>query len=595
MSTLLHRLAAWAQAEPQAPAQRYKAGGEWRTVTAQEFRDRVYHFALYLRSHGIGPGHTGAILSYNRPEWAQMELGLTLAGARSVGLYPNSTAKDIRYILEHTESVILGVQDGEYLRKAGDLPAGIRQLLVLGQEGNPVPNSISFLKAVEEGARLARQAGSETWDGLLNRLDPQAGAFLIYTSGTTGTPKGALLSHANLVFTGDEIVRHWKLPAAPQTMFSFLPLCHIAEKLQSLCVGLSQRYTISFASKFEAVGTEITEVQPTILLCVPRLWEKMMEGVEAKLRHATTARRKLAQWAMAVGARISAARLAKRFPSPWDLAQWEIAQRVVVSKVKAALGLRNCQWAASGAAPLSGHVSRWFRSLGVEILEDYGQTESTGMILMTQPGVESAGSVGVPPSGIDFKLAEDGEILTRGPHVFLGYLKNEEATRETVVNGWLHTGDLGEVDSRGLIRIKGRKKEIMKTSGGKMIAPVPLEERIKELPLIGQACMVGDNRKYLSVLLTLSEEAQNRLRGRAQAIEGELVKDETTLVEIRAHLDRLNQTLATFERIKRFAVVARDFSIERDEMTPSLKMKRSVIERNYQAVIDSLYEGPGER
>ncbi len=590
MATLLHRLDRWANAEPEAPAQKYKARGEWQTLTVKEFRDRVYHFALYLKSKGIGPGQSGAILSYNRPEWVQMELALTLVGARSVGLYPNSTAKDIHYILEHTESVILGVQDADYLKKAGELPRAVGQIVALNDDGKIAPGAVGFLEAVEVGAQLALRGG-DSWDSMLGKIDPGAGLFLIYTSGTTGTPKGAMLSHANLVFAGDEVVRHWKLGSAPQALFSFLPLCHIAEKLQNLSVGLSQRYTIAFASKFEAVGVELTEIQPTVLLCVPRLWEKMMEGVSAKLKNAPPAKRKLALWAMAVGGRISEARFANKMPNPVDLAQWEVAKRLVIGKLRAALGLARCEWAASGAAALPRHVAKWFGSLGIEILEDYGQTESSGILLLTQPGVESSGSVGVAPLGFDFKLANDGEILTRGRHVFLGYLKNEQATRETVVDGWLQTGDLGERDPRGLIRIKGRKKEIMKTSGGKMIAPVPLEEKIRISPLVGQACMVGDNRKYLSVLVTLSEQALAQVAGNPSAVEGDVVKDGEILSAIQAHLDELNKELASFEQIKRFTVLSRDFTIENDEMTPSLKMKRGVIESHYKGVIDAMYAG----
>jgi long-chain acyl-CoA synthetase len=592
MATLLHRLERWARTEPEAPAQRFKENGSWRTLTAREYRDRVYHLALYFKSIGLGPGKGGAIYSYNRPEWVQMELALTLVGARSAGIYPNAVAKDIHYILEHTEAQVLGVQNEEYFHKAGELPVNIQQIIVF--EGSElIANSIAFEEVLKKGAALAKE-GKDTWDSLLSKVDPDAGLFLIYTSGTTGTPKGAMISHANLVFAGDEVVRHWKLPSAPQTMFSFLPLCHIAEKLQNLSVGLSQRYTIYFATKFDAVGVELTEVQPTILLCVPRLWEKMVEGVESKLKAAPKARRKLARWALDTGSRIVDAKLAKKFPRPADLVQWELARKLVIKKLRQALGLLNCRWAASGAAPLPAHVAKWFRSLGLEILEDYGQTESTGILLMTQPGVESSGAVGVPPLGIDFKLGPDEEILTRGRHVFQGYFKNEKATQETIVDGWLHTGDLGEMDQRGLIRIKGRKKEIMKTSGGKMIAPLPIEERIKEHSLIGQACLVGDNRKYLSVLITLSEGALSQARARPSSIEGEVVRDGEILGAIKAHLDSINKDLSSYEQVKRFTVVAREFSIEKEEMTPTLKMKRAVVERNFSAVIEQMYESARE-
>ncbi|KYG07205.1 hypothetical protein BE21_30685 [Sorangium cellulosum] len=595
MSTVLHRLDQWANESPYAPAQRYKSGGEWTTLTARDLRDRVHHLALFLESRGFDASQIGAILSYNCPQWVHVDLAALLVGGKSAGLYPNSTAKDIHYILTHTEATLLSVQNREYFQKiSGEkgesaVPDSVRWILVFDGDTSISPKAISYESALAEGRALAQRPGAKAYADYLAKIDPRAGAFLIYTSGTTGNPKGAMLSHDNLAYTSDLVAKYWGLPFARGTMFSFLPLCHIAEKLQNVGVGITQRYAVNFCSKFENVSVELPEVQPTLLLCVPRLWEKMMEGVMAKVRGGKGAKKKLAEWALSVGARVAEAKYAKRAPSPLDALQLKLADKLVLGKVRAALGLGKAEMLASGAAALAPHISTWFRALGLEILEDFGQTESTGVICMTEPGVESAGTVGKPVPGVEFKLADDGEILTRGRHVFVGYYKDEAATAAALEDGWLHTGDLGEWNERGQLKIRGRKKEILKTSGGKMIAPLPIEERLKAAEIISQVCMVGDGRKYLSALITLTEGKLAELKGRG-ALNGDAAITTPEVVDqVKAHIDALNAGLASFEQIKRFTVLGREFSVQDGEMTPTLKMKRNVIEQRFRGVIDQMY------
>ncbi|WP_437648536.1 AMP-dependent synthetase/ligase [Sorangium sp. So ce362] len=595
MSTVLHRLDQWANESPDAPAQRYKSQGEWKALTARDFRDRVHHLALFLESKGFDASQIGAILSYNCPQWVHADLAALLVGGKSAGLYPNSTAKDIQYILTHTEATLLSVQNKEYFQKiSGEkgesaVPDSVRWILVFDGDTSISPKAISYDQALAEGRALAQQPGAKTYADYLAKIEPGAGAFLIYTSGTTGNPKGAMLSHDNLAYTSDVAAKYWGLPFARGSMFSFLPLCHIAEKLQNVGVGITQRSTVNFCSKFENVSVELPEVQPTLLLCVPRLWEKMMEGVMAKVRGGKGAKKKLAEWALAVGARVAEAKYAKRAPSPLDALQLKLADKLVLSKVRAALGLGKAEILASGAAALAPHISTWFRALGLEILEDFGQTESTGVICMTEPGVESAGTVGKPVPGMEFKLAEDGEILTRGRHVFVGYHKDEAATATALEDGWLRTGDLGEWNERGQLKIRGRKKEILKTSGGKMIAPLPIEEKLKAAEIISQVCMVGDGRKYLSALITLTEVKLAELKG-GGALSGDAAITSPEVVgQVKAHIDALNAELASFEQIKKFTVLIREFSVQDGEMTPTLKMKRNVIEQRFRALIDQMY------
>ncbi|MCM2278454.1 MAG: long-chain fatty acid--CoA ligase [Oligoflexia bacterium] len=600
MPTVLHRLSNWAETAPNAPAQRFKKlpassgrreakeSGQWIALSSREFLERVFHLALFLESRGFSPDDICCIFAYNSPEWVHADLAAMLLRGKSAGIYPNSTLKDIQYILSHTGASVFAVQNKEYFSRTGaELPPSVSMVLVFDDDTSIHPNAVAYSHALAEGAKLA--AKGKKLSEYLAEIDPNAGAFLIYTSGTTGNPKGAILSHDNLVFTADAVSRFWKLPAGGGSLFSFLPLCHIAEKLQNVGVGISQRYCVNFCTKFENLTADLGEVQPTLLLSVPRLWEKMMEGVQTKVKNATGAKKLLAPWALEVGARVAEARYAGRFANPLDLLQYRVADKLVLSKVRQALGLGRAEKLASGAAALAPHISRWFRSLGLEIMEDFGQTESTGVICMTEPGVESAGAVGKPVPPIEVKLAEDGEILCRGRNVFKGYFKDDAATAQVLEGGWLHTGDIGEYDSRGLLRIKGRKKEVLKTSGGKMVAPLPIEEKLKASPLIGQVCIVGDGRKYLTAIITLSEETLAAVRQRPQASDGEQIKDPEILGKIKAEVDALNKELASFEQIKRIAVLSREFSIEEGEMTPTLKMKRNVIEKRFSALIESMY------
>ncbi len=601
MSTILHRLAAWADSEPGVIAQRFRRGGQWVPVTGREYCDRVYWLALFLESKGMTGSDVGTILSYNCPEWVHMDLAFLLLGAKSAGIYPNSTQKDIHYVLDHTESRFFAVQNKAYFDKLSGaqgpsgLPERVETVVVFDGDTSFSPKAISYETALAQGKKLASQKGAKTaaktLQNYLDALDPHAGAFMIYTSGTTGSPKGALLSHDNLVFTVDHGLAHWGLVPRDGALFSFLPLCHIAEKIQNLGGGIALRYTVNFCSQFEKVSAELPLAEPTLLLCVPRLWEKMMEGVSHKLAEAPLARRLLAHWALSVGAKAARAKYAGQELGYADAIQSVLAERLVLSKIKAALGLKRATSLASGAAVLPTHVAKWFQSLGCEIMEVFGQTESTGIIFMTERGKDQAGSVGVTVQGMEVKIAEDGEVLTRGRHVFKGYFKDPEATAKTIDSeGWLHTGDLAEKTAQGVMRIRGRKKEIMKTSGGKIVAPLHIEEDLKAAPLISQVCLVGDGRKFISALITLSEGKIAELSKTKGALQGVTVTLPSVVQEVQSSVDQLNQTLASYEQIKKFAILSKEFSIDRGEMTPTLKMKRNVIETRYQDIINSFYD-----
>jgi long-subunit acyl-CoA synthetase (AMP-forming) len=591
MATVLHRLNQWAIDAPAQVAQRYRdSKGDWVDISSKGFRDSVFYLAAYLESKGFGEGDVSSILSYNSPAWVYMDLAPSLLGGLSAGMYPNASLKEMLYVLNDTQSKVFAVQNKEYFDKLqGQLPDFVETVIVIEGDAKFSPKAVSWKTVMKEGKKLTQGMKMESY---LQKLDKDKGAFLIYTSGTTGNPKGAVLTHGNLAFTSDAVIRHWDLYVGHgPTMFSFLPLSHIAEKLQNTGAGLSCRYTVSFCSKFENLAQDLGSVQPTVLLAVPRVWEKMMEGVEIKLKSAPEAKKKLAAWAFGVGERVAEARFEKKTPALTDMVQLAVAKKLVLGKVLQALGLAQIEKAASGAAPLPPHVAKWFRKLGIEILEAYGQTETTGVITVTIPGEESAGTVGVPPEGVELKLAEDGEIFCRGRNVFKGYYRNEEATKETLVDGgWLATGDLAVRTPQGFIQIRGRKKEIMKTSGGKMTAPLPIEEKLKESPLINQVCMVGDGKKYFTALITLDEATMKSLEKKENgAIQGRTVKDPKIISEIKKKVDEVNSELAAFERVKYFTILSKDFSLEDGEMTPTMKMKRNVVEERHRDVIESMY------
>lgn len=556
--------------------------------------NRIFHLALYLEASGFTKKDIVCILASNSPQWVHSDLAPQLLGGQSAGIYPNATPKEVHYVLNHTEASVLAVQNKEYFEKilaGGALPPCIKTIIVFDGETSISPLAVSYSDVLLEGAQIAKRQKKKLAE-YLKLIQPDDAAFLVYTSGTTGNPKGAILSHDNLVFCADAISRFWDLPYERGSLFSFLPLCHIAERLQNLGVGISQRYTVNFATRFENLTTELLEVQPTLLLSVPRLWEKMMEGVLHKVKMSPLPRRRLIQWALDVGARVAEAKYRGRFPRPLDLIQREVADRLVLSKVRHAMGLGHAEKIASGAAALSPFVSKWFRSLGLEILEDFGQTESTGVICITEPGVDCAGTVGIPVPGIEFKIAEDGEVLCRGRNVFKGYYKDPAATAEAIPpseGGWLHTGDLAELTERGLVKIRGRKKEVLKTSGGKMIAPLPIEEAIKASHLISQVCIVGDGRNYLSALVTLSEGSLKELKDRPGILDQLVIQDSEINQQVKEKIDEVNHSLASYEKIKKFTVLSREFSIADGEMTPTLKMKRNVIENHFRPIIDGMY------
>ena len=424
-------------------------------------------------------------------------------------------------------------------------------------------------------------------------LDPDALATIIYTSGTTGPPKGAMLSQRNMVFEGETIGRQFDANEDDCTL-SFLPLSHVAERLQGQIVALRKAYAVNIGEGVPTVSRDLLMVQPTILVCVPRVWEKMKAGIEDALESAPDLRRKIFTWARDIGRTAFSYRNAGR-PVPFLIRLQEYAaQTMVYDKLRAKLGLARTKRFISGAAPLSPDVADFFSTLGMPIQEVYGQTECMGVSNFNPVSGVRFGSVGPRLDGVEVEIAnETGEILVRGDNVFLGYFKNEEDTAATVVDGWLHTGDVGVLDDDGYLRITDRLKDIIVTAGGKNVSPQNIENRLKSITGFSQVVVVGDQRKFLSALVTIDIESLQAIwdrHDRGPVPEGEILcGDKEVNRWVSEHVERINQDLARYEQIKKFRILSEDFSVESGELTATLKVKRRVVQDKYKELIDRFY------
>ncbi len=571
------------------PALRHRGSDGWQSISWNDYGQSVREVGAGLLALGIEAGDRVAILSGNRPEWLFADMAILSTGAVSVPVYPTSIAAQTGHVLAHSQASLIVVDSAAQRDKVRSLRSrckALRYLVVMDAEAGE--GELTFFDLRERGrAKLAEDA--DAFERARAQVTADTLATIVYTSGTTGPPKGAMLSHKNLAFEADQVARHGDFPPGEETL-SFLPLSHVAERLQGELIAVALGFVVNFGRGIETVREDLLEVRPTILTCVPRLWEKIYEGILGKLKDASPARRALFGWAIAAGKKRFYADVNKRRLGPVAFVQARLADRLVGKKIRTALGLDRARFLISGAAPLSPEIQAFFGALGMPILEAYGQTECTGVSHGTTPvrGIRP-GTVGNALDGIEVRIAEDGEILVRGDSVFVGYYKDEAATQAAVVDGWLHTGDVGEIDSDGYLKITDRKKDIIVTAGGKNVAPQNIENRLKSWQGISQVVVLGDKRKHLVALVTIDEAGMEAAVGRAPVHPPS--KDAAVCAQVQAAIDAVNSELSSYETIKRFAVLDNDFSIESGELTPSLKVKRRVVDERYQHVIASLYAG----
>ncbi len=567
-----------------APAYHVRGPGGWEATSWADYAAQVKRAGAGLVGLGVEPGQPVCILGANRPEWVIFDVGAMAAGAIPAGIYTTSSASECEYILNHSEAPVVLVENAGQFEKIASvrdqLPHLRHVVMMRGADDVRDPLVLSW----EEF--LARGAGHEAaFDERLAGLRPGAVATFIYTSGTTGRPKAVMLTHDNLNWTASR-AKELTGASPADKLLSYLPLSHIAEQMFTIHIPAVIGASVYYAESIEKLAENLVEVQPTLFFGVPRVWEKFQAGVAAKLGEATGVKAKLAQRAMVIGRQVTARRnrglesAPGRGVSPRTLtveAEYKLFDKLVYSKVKSALGLSRARICVSGAAPVAQSVLEFFAGLGLPVYEVYGQSEDNGPTSFNLPGRTRFGTVGPAFPGVDVKIADDGEILVRGRNVFAGYYKDEEATREALADGWLHSGDLGEFDADGFLTITGRKKDVIITAGGKNVAPKLIEGGLKEHPLISDALVIGDRRKYLTVLVTLDPEA-------SAGVDGSEAER-----QVQAAIDRVNSEFARVEQVKRFTILPRELSIAEGELTPTLKVKRNVVVEHFAEQIEAMY------
>jgi long-chain acyl-CoA synthetase len=587
--TILSRLFAHAASSPARPAYYEKRQGVWVPTGYRAFSQQVMRVGKALMALGCAPGGTVSILGFNRSEWVIFDLSCMAIGGAPAGIYTTCSPSEVAYIIRHARSPVVLVENEAQYRKVQSERATLPDLKwIVTMRGANVqgPDVIPWEELDARGEGIT----DEAFFARMHALEPGALATLIYTSGTTGPPKGVMLSHHNLAWTAKTAEEMRGRGPGQERGLSYLPLSHIAEQMFTIHGIITGGSAVYYAESIEKVPDNLKEVRPTIFFGVPRIWEKLHAGLSGKLAEAKGAKAKIAAWAMAVGREVSAHRM-KGKPLPLVLAaQHKVADRLFFSKVKQAIGLDHARMCVSGAAPVAKEVLELFASLDLVVQEVYGQSEDTGPTSYNRPGMVKLGTVGPAFPGVEVKIAEDGEILVRGPNVFLGYYREPEATREVLVDGWLHSGDLGAFDQDGFLSITGRKKEIIITAGGKNIAPKNIEAALKNHPLVGEAIVIGDRRKFLTALVTLDPEAVERLR-RELGLAGDTPDPDRPeiVAEVQRAVDAANADLARVEQVKKFRILPRPFGIDTGELTPTLKVKRRVIAEKFGHEIEAMY------
>lgn len=569
---------------------RAKRKGRWLSLSTEEFADRVRNLAGGLMARGVRPGDTVALYSENRPEWHILDFACHLSGAVLVPLYPNLIADQIAYIVEDSGARWLFVSTAAMLETASEAvtQVGHGVELVLFDEDAAGGGALAASVLEEEGRAWRRERRKE--EDPFHRPGKDDLASLIYTSGTTGDPKGVMLTHYNFMF--DQLSALSGFDIGPKdVVMSFLPLSHVFERTVDYAL-FSRGAQICYVESIERVPTRLLEVRPTVMVSVPRLFERSYIKIISKLRQEEGFKRKLIDWALGTARRYKELEWAGRRPSAALRAQYALAKKRVFSKILERLGGR-LRFAVSGGAPLSREVAEFFDMIGLTICQGYGLTESSPVISVNNLAENRIGSVGKPIPGVEVRIAEDGEILTRGPHVMKGYFNQPEATAEAIdEEGWLHTGDVGYLDADGFLFITDRKKDIIVTSGGKNIAPQPIEGRLQATPYIAQAVVVGDNLPYLTALIVPNFEnlaAHFADRGETGLDPEEMAAREETRQLIDEAIRAINAELAQHEKIRRFTILPREFSMAEGEITPTLKVRRRVVSERYKDLIDAMY------
>jgi len=581
----------------EAVALREKKKGLWRRISWNEYYSHVRNFCLGLKSFGLQKGDRVSILGDNCPEWLYADLATQCAGGISVGVYPTNSYVQVKYILDHSQSEFVIVKDQEQADKIlmikDQLPF-LEKMIVIDMKGlrkydDPI---ITSFRGVEEIGKSIHEKSPSLFQEMIEHTKSDDVAIIVYTSGTTGPPKGAMLSHKNITSVLDSFFKVLPISRA-DSLVSVLPLCHVAERLFSLFIPMKSGSTINFAESIDTLQADMTELSPTIFLTVPRILEKIHSAVTIKMQDAHPVKRWAYYKFLPVGQRVAERKLSKQDVGIFLKIAFFFTYLFVFRPLRNRLGLLQVRECVSGAAPLSKDIMKFFHSIGLRVKEAYGSTECTGVFSMPVGDDIEIGTTGKPIPGWEYKIASDGEILMKGAGVFTGYFRDEEATRQTKRDGWLYSGDIGEFDEKGNLKITDRKKEILITASGKNIAPSEIENRLKFSPFIKEAIIIGDKRPYLTALIQIdldnvADWAQRQ--GIPFTTFKSLSRDPEVYKLIQGEVDKANQEMSRIEGIKKFVLLEKELDRDDDELTATMKVRREMIEKKYGDLIETLYK-----
>lgn len=581
-----------------AIAMREKEFGIWNAITWRQYGDNAKHTGLGLASLGVKRGDVVSIISEGNPQWLYADLGTQGVGGVTNGIYTTDSAKQVEYILNDSRTVVYIAENEEQLDKALEVRErvpSLKKIVVIDMEGLRDfrdPMVMSFDDLLAQGRAFEKQ-NPGYWEAELAKGKPEDLAILIYTSGTTGAPKGAMISHSNLLFQLENSYQLMEQYPSDEQL-SFLPLCHIAERGFTVLWPLKSGSTVNFAESPDTVPQNLQEVQPTLFFAVPRLWEKFFSAIAIRMKDATGFGKWAYRNALGIGYMMAEAKLEGREPSAALKAAFWLADHLVLKNVKRIIGIDRCRWLATGAAPISPDLIKWYLALGMDMREVYGQTENVGLATAPQDGRLKLGTVGRAVPNTEVMISPEGEILLRGPHVFMGYLNNATKTAETIKEGWLHTGDVGLIDNEGWVKITDRMKDIIITAGGKNITPSEIENQLKFSPYISDAVVIGERRKFLTCLIMIDHDNVVKY---AQDLNvpftnfASLCRTKEVQDLIWQEIEKVNKNFARVETIKKFRLIEQQLTAEDDELTPTMKLKRKFVNEKYKEKIEEMYRG----
>ncbi|MDD4091447.1 MAG: AMP-binding protein [Smithellaceae bacterium] len=597
IKTLPKALLNMVEKQPNRIAMRRKDYGIWHDITWTEYLENVKHVTLGLHALGVQYKEHVAIIGENRPEWLYSALGIVCAGGAWVGVYTTNPVAECEYVVGHSDAVVYICEDEEQLDKAlafRDKTPKLRKLIVWEMEGLKHfedPMLMSFDQLLALGKEEDRK-NPGLFLQLTELAKPEDIAGIIYTSGTTGPPKGALLAHEGYLWVGQAAQAIMPATNEDETI-SFLPLNHVYEQIFDMMFHLTVGQIVNFTENTDTVMADMQEISPTMFHAVPRIWEKYYSGIVLKMADATWLKRTLYKIALMIGTRYNNRALTKK-KVPLHLAlAYHLAYFMVFWKLKERLGFDRVRVGVSGAAPISHEILKFFQSIGIPIREGYGMTETTGITHMSSEVDYKVGTVGKALPETQVKIAEDGEILVKHTGIFKGYYKDEEQTKEVLVDGWMHTGDVGVIDEEGYLKLTDRKKDLIITAGGKNVAPQYLENLLKFSPYINDSVVIGDRRKYLSALIVIDEEnvtkyaQDNKVQFTTFAT---MTKAPEIISLIQEEIDKVNKQVSRVENIRKFRIIDKKLYTEDGEVTPTMKVKRKSINAQFGDLIESMYK-----